>query len=403
MNILIITNSCEIEKYKIIERERTKRVLGAQQKFFNFVIKGLADDHNSIIDVLTVPPVSASSHPRYIWKSETSISNVNVRYHYLGFANGKISRYITQYCTASNFIHSWVKGKDNKNSVIICDPLIVHVTLAVHSIANKRRIKTIGIVTDLPVYVTEILQSKLSIIKHNFLHVYDYLTDNKLKKYGAYVLLTKQMNDVVNPKKKPYMIMEGISDSNINIRKVEKEHICIYAGGIFEQFGVVKLAKAFAKTKRKDWQLHFYGTGNDIDKLKAICAEDNRIEYKGTVAQSDIVDIEARALLLVNPRPSAEEFTAYSFPSKTTEYLSSGTAVLSTRLPGIPEDYYPYIYWIDDESESAITERLNSIFDLNDDELIAFGMKGQKFIIENKGYLSQGKRLRTFIDEIIKE
>ena len=44
----------------------------------------------------------------------------------------------------------------------------------------------------------------------------------------------------------------------------------------------------------------------------------------------------AQSLWPVNPRQNNEEFTKYSFPSKTMEYLASGVPVVAYKLDGIP-------------------------------------------------------------------
>ena len=61
------------------------------------------------------------------------------------------------------------------------------------------------------------------------------------------------------------------------------------------------------------------------------------------MARKQGVAEELKATLLVNPRPTTEEFTIYSFPSKNMEYMASGTPLLTTKLPGMPEEYHQYV------------------------------------------------------------
>jgi len=51
----------------------------------------------------------------------------------------------------------------------------------------------------------------------------------------------------------------------------------------------------------------------------------------------------------------------YSFPSKLIEYMASATPVLTTRLPGIPPEYEPYVYWIEDDSVEGIEHSLRAV------------------------------------------
>ena len=55
---------------------------------------------------------------------------------------------------------------------------------------------------------------------------------NKLQKsYDLYILFSKQMNNIVNPNNKPFLVMEGIyNPEGLNLKKVEKKHAITYAG-----------------------------------------------------------------------------------------------------------------------------------------------------------------------------
>lgn len=76
-----------------------------------------------------------------------------------------------------------------------------------------------------------------------------------------------------------------------------------------------------------------------------------------------------KATLLINPRPSNEEFTKYSFPSKNLEYMASGTPLLATDLPGIPAEYKRYEYIIENENIDGIANMFRYVLNLTDAEL----------------------------------
>ena len=116
----------------------------------------------------------------------------------------------------------------------------------------------------------------------------------------------------------------------------------MYAGGVYEKYGLKTLVDAFIKLKRKDIDLYIFGEGSFVNEIIKLSKHHNNIYYKGCVSTEEIVKYEKKALLLVNPRPVNEEFSKYSFPSKTIEYMLSGTPVISTKLPGIPEEYFDY-------------------------------------------------------------
>ena len=110
----------------------------------------------------------------------------------------------------------------------------------------------------------------------------------------------------------------------------------MYAGALSKRYGIAELIEAFRQTNL-DAQLHIYGFGDFAPELEKIAREDARVCYKGRVSREEILEREREASLLVNVRNPKDEFTAYSFPSKTIEYMASGTPLLTSRLPGIPQ------------------------------------------------------------------
>jgi glycosyltransferase involved in cell wall biosynthesis len=103
--------------------------------------------------------------------------------------------------------------------------------------------------------------------------------------------------------------------------------------------------------------------------------------------------------LLINPRPTTEEFTKYSFPSKNMEYMASGTPVLTTRLPGMPEDHKPYVYFIDEETPEGVKTALQTVLSQDDQALHQFGAAAKAFILKEKNNISQAAKVLTFIQE----
>lgn len=95
---------------------------------------------------------------------------------------------------------------------------------------------------------------------------------------------------------------------------------------------------------------------------------------------------------MINPRSSKEEFTKFSFPSKNMEYMASGTPLLTAKLPGMPKEYYDYVYFFENETEEGITESLKNILSKNKDELYQKGYLAKKFVLKEKNNIVQAKR-----------
>ena len=116
----------------------------------------------------------------------------------------------------------------------------------------------------------------------------------------------------------------------------------------------------------------------------------------GNVSNREVLAYQRRATLLVNPRPTSEDFTRYSFPSKLLEYMSSGRPVLTTGLSGIPADYHDKLWFINEESVVGMRLALERALNLPAAELTAFGRRAEAYVRAEKNNLRRiGDLLQT--------
>ena len=211
------------------------------------------------------------------------------------------------------------------------------------------------------------------------------------------------MNQVINLKQKPYLVIEGQVDLAMEMQKndlAEKRfpRICMYAGGIQRIYGVPELVEAFIKVDIPDAELHIYGDGDYANELTNICLTHNKVKYFGTRLNSEIVKAEIEASLLINPRPTHELYTKYSFPSKNMEYMASGTPVLTTRLPGMPKEYEEFVYLINDETIDGIGEALVSVLSDSREVLHQKGRGAKAFVMRTKNNMIQAKKIIDMVN-----
>ena len=207
----------------------------------------------------------------------------------------------------------------------------------------------------------------------------------------------------MHAKGKPHVILEGHSDIAMerqepSLARKTSPRVCMYAGGVSKQYGLENLVKGFRKADLPDARLEIYGPGDYVQELSQIAAEDSRIFYGGMLLNAEIVEREMAATLLVNPRPTGEEYVKYSFPSKTMEYMSTGTPVLTTVLPGMPKEYHPYVYLLEEETADAIAEKLGQIFAQPAEALFEKGMKAREFILKEKNNVTQAGKILAMLE-----
>lgn len=284
---------------------------------------------------------------------------------------------------------------DKKHKAIICD--ILNISSCLGSVAAARLIglKRVGVVTDIPGLVPgkrlkDVIDSKQ--VK---------LCMKYLPHFTHYLLLTEQMNGIVNLQNKPYMIMEGLVDSEmveIETRVKEEKRIALYAGGLREGYGLRLLVEGFINADVDDSELWIYGYGPFADDLREYEKMDDRVKYFGIRPNEEIVETEMRVSLLINPRPTHEELTQYSFPSKNMEYMVSGTPLLTTILPGMPKEYHSHVYLFDQgETVEGYSKVIKNILNLPKEELIQKGKEARQWVLDNKNNIKQAKRVVSFI------
>ena len=252
------------------------------------------------------------------------------------------------------------------------------------------------IIADLPRDMYE--NRKMGALKKRLSDLYTKRAVKLQGSFDGYIYLTEAMAQVVAPNA-PYIVVEGIADRMLLDfpKPVERKKAVMYAGALNEKYGITALVEAFLSLPFPDWELWIFGDG-DLRKTLALLAEkEPRIRYFGRVDRQEILRQEAEASLLVNPRPTGDAYTKYSFPSKTIEYMLSVTALLTTRLPGIPEEYFENVYCAEDGSVSELREALRTCLSLSEQERCKKGSHARDFILDRARSDRQSKRILSFI------
>ncbi|MCI9152203.1 glycosyltransferase [Lachnospiraceae bacterium] len=224
-----------------------------------------------------------------------------------------------------------------------------------------------------------------------------YLENN----FDAYILLSKYMNNVVNTTNKPYIVMEGFSEPEIHLDNdaltTKNKMIFFYAGWLSEDNGIKILVEGFRYVTHKDMELWICGGGGLVNYVKEQAEKDPRIKYLGIKPNEEVQRLERKASFLINPRFSNEEYTKYSFPSKTLEYMSTGTPTILTRLKGIPEEYFDYSIVLENESTEGIKSLLENIRRIPYEDYTLLGKRALDFVSKNKTPMIQVRRIMEFV------
>lgn len=217
-----------------------------------------------------------------------------------------------------------------------------------------------------------------------------------------FILLSKYMEEKIPPAKDNNIIIEGLAskvDSDSVKIKDSSLKVLLYAGALEEFTGIIDLLDSFLATDNKSFRLIICGGGSLSKQVRVIADNDNRITFLGNIPRNEVIKLQKEVTLLINPRKPLFDLTRYSFPSKTIEYMSSGTPMIGYKLDGIPEEYFNHMYIPNDLSNESLTQTLNDTLSRDPIELKEFGESAKDFIRNNKEASIQVAKILSFLKD----
>ena len=357
---------------------------------------GLCRNLGESIKILNILPVG--SFPQYykkpvvrssLFESNYCQNNLNI-----GFCNVKLIRKYIQPRKVYNALKKWCADSPGEKVLFIYTAADMFITPVSRIKSRFPELKVCAIVADLPDMSS--LKANKSIFERMLQRVLSSRSYAGLYAVDAFVLLTKYMADYMKISQ-PYCVVEGISTESTpkllqSGEAQPNEKIILYTGTLHKRFGVMKLAKAFLMIKDNSYRLIICGVGDSADELKKCAEKDKRIDFRGQLSRDEVLALQRKATVLVNPRQNNEEFTKYSFPSKNLEYLSSGTPLIAYKLDGIPDDYDNCIFYVENNSIEALRDKMVEVCSMDGKTRLSFAEKAQRYVLN----WYRQKRLLTF-------
>ncbi|WML41540.1 glycosyltransferase [Neobacillus sp. OS1-2] len=403
MKILFFGTACNLETFNTINKKSNHKASAAPQYFQNLLLKGLSEA-NKDITIRTVLPIAhfpISRKKLISAKKEEVIDGVTTKY--LPAVNFLVLKQLC-YIVASILelaLWSWENRKE-KNRVVLIYGMYLPVSLPLVLFSKLCGSLIVTYVNDLPNLMFK--YTKQQGLKSLLVPIYNMLSEFLYEKFDGYLMVSKQLGEIVNRKNKPSAVVEAfaeVSNSRSEDLLQKKENAIMYAGTLHKQFGIDKLLYAFREIDDPSLKLWIFGSGDMEDEIEKESKKDSRIIYFGMKPLSDVFKYEMRAKLLINPRYSKDEYTKYSFPSKTMEYMLSGTPVLMTHLKGIDDDYYEHVYTTPNESIAGWKDSIEKVMLKSEFELNEKGRSARQFIIKNKNLQAQTKKVIKLLYQVL--
>ena len=374
---------------------------GAVNTFQWSLIKGLDKNLSRPVDIINVLPVGTYPKcfkelilPTKRWTHSPRANNLEI-----GSLNLPFLKQIKRMIACKNALNKWFNDTDDDKSIIIYSTYLPFL----YAVKNvPKNINVTLIVTDIPEFYD--LTASNNPLKRFLRVIYNRLIYASLERIDSFILLTEQMKKPLNIGNKTYLVVEGLidNDSSIYHNKIVNinKKIILYAGTLNFKFGIINLIDGFKLIDKKDYELWICGAGEAERKIIKASNSDDRIKYLGYVSKKEIHELQRKATLLINPRTNDGEYTEYSFPSKTMEYMVSGRPVLMYKLDGIPDEYDKYLYYINGNQPKDIANRIIEVCEKPQSELDEFGKKARRFVLENKNCIVQAKKIIEMIEKM---
>lgn len=373
----------------------------AAQNFQESLISGFGSLESVRFHVLSIPALSTypiGNRHLYI-KDCPFIYDKNIIGKSFGFVNLPFINHFYQK-RIDRYIDKWFSKEKGNKCIVVYAMLKQQMRYAIEAKKRHPDIKLCLIIPDLPIYMNcNKYYKMLGLQERDIRTIYNFLYS-----FDCYVVLSDPMRAYLQIDKKPYVVVEGIYneiESRGEIKQKSPFKTLMYAGGIQTRYGVFELIEAFHRIEDNSYRLILCGPCPEIEKLNMYLAMDSRIEYKGLLATSEVRRLLSAVTLLINPRRANEEFTKYSFPSKTLEYMASGTPLLMYNLPSMPQKYKQYVYLFEDTSSvDDLSQKIKSVVSLDAEILCRRGQAARDFVIKCKNSRVQTLRIFNMINEL---
>lgn len=401
MNIIYLGKFFPQKMLRTIKEDSKGKIGMSNHNFEMSILNGLCQQEGINLRCISCPGVFSYPHNnRKLFTKCESYDYKNTHIDTAGFCNlvGIKEKCAARSCArlVADAANSFV-GEDVHIIINTPDIRLFDAVRMAEKKTKKHFTKTV-IIPDIPSLVTAMDKQnsvKAYLLAKRDLRVMEYTTHS-----DGLVLLTEAMMDFVSTPIK-HIVMEGIVDVDTmdksDVVAVDGKKVILYTGTLRKIFGVMNLVNAFQMIPDKDAELWICGSGDSKGAIEQAAAKDCRIKFWGLVDSKTALEMQHKATILVNPRTSEGEYTKYSFPSKTMEYLLAGRSVIINHLPGIPEEYYDYAYTPKNESVEAFADCIMDVLHMNQKAREDRADAGRRFIIEKKNSKMQMERVLNLI------
>lgn len=365
------------------------------------VINGLNNIIKNDLKVFSVRPIAAyPREKRLLVKRERVNLSTEVETTNIPFLNLPVIKQRSISKALFKDIEKEIRRSEDKEITLLLFNAVPFVSIAVNKLARKYKLKSVCMLADPPVD-----NIKRGIIGTFLRRLRDEKSYKSIKCFNKLIVLNEKATENLG-----IDIPSKVIDCGIEIRKensiqeekiyeMTKEKRIVFTGTIQEHSGIVNLVKAMEYVVDSDAKLYIYGKGPMEAEIKMLANGFNNIIINGFLPYEKIRKIQSESYLLVNPSKVDHAINKVAFPSKLMEYMLSGTPVISNKLDGISKEYIGKIFFFDDDTPQAMGYGINKLLAMDYIEYNNIADKAKSFIIKNKDWNEQSRKILAFINE----
>lgn len=381
MNIIVLTSSMTNEDFNDFAGRAKIKPNPSNQNFYNKLIKAFGV-FNSVSVVSLRPFVKGMFDEDYL-DSRTSAEGT-IKYYYPYLKATKNFKAFKQAEEIAETVDHVVLEQGYDSFILVVDTLRFALLKAAKLIIKKYNCFSVGVITDNPANLSGVNPAYISQIKKN------------VSDFDAYIALSETLNRVLNIKKQPAYIVEGLVEDAVTSPRLPINDYIFFGGALYERFGVRHLVDAFHKSS-SSLKLVIAGTGELRKYISDLADKDRRILYLGLLDKETIYTLEQQAVMNINPRPYDWKMDRESVPSKLLEYFASGAPTMSTKHTRLMELFTNTVIWLDNDSEAYIERAIESIDTMDKSELKKKAASTRTKVYELYGIRTQGELMTHFL------
>lgn len=215
------------------------------------------------------------------------------------------------------------------------------------------------------------------------------------------IIINELIAEHYAPEKDFILIDGGINRQVINHlfpleEKKDDVYTFVLAGMLWDQNGTKLVLDAMKIYSNPNVKVIFAGKGIDVPLIEKATQMDSRISYAGMLNMDDLFKLYEKADVLLNLR--LEEEVDFHFPGKLLEYLATGRYVISTPVAHAERDYGEYMAVLHDKTPEGLVHMMESVQKKGKHLLFETGVRARRFMMENRTWDVQTKRILEYID-----